>query len=164
MQHIFRKARSTRYILWSVRFFFTSFFAVGLLACSGINLNPTPHVSVAEIISMSKSGEPDDVIIGNIRESGTVYRLTASQLADLRKQGVSDAVINYMQQTYLEAIRRNQQLNDQSYWTPYGDGYWYGGYPFGWDNGWYPNEPYMPYPPMVEQPDQPGDQSDNGKE
>jgi len=69
-----------------------------------------------------------------------------------------------MQQTYLEAVRRNQQLNDQRYWTPYGDGYLYGGYPFGWNSGWYPNEPYIPYPPSEIQPDLPRDQYDNLEE
>ena len=34
------------------------------------------------------------------------------QLARLHDQGVADAVINYMQQTYLEAVRREQNLAD----------------------------------------------------
>jgi hypothetical protein len=33
-----------------------------------------------------------------------------AQLARLHDQGVADAVINYMQQTYLEAVRREQNL------------------------------------------------------
>jgi len=160
MQFFNHQIRSTHGTAWGGRIILALFIATGVLACSGMNFNSPPHVTVAEIIAMSKSGEPDAVIIDKIRNSGTVYRLSASQLADLLKQGVSDAVINYMQQTYLEAIRRNQQLNDQSYWTLYGDGYLYGGYPFGWHNDWYPSEPYIPYQPSEAQPDRPRDQPD----
>ena len=51
-------------------------------------------------------------------------------------------MINYMQQTYLDAIRRNQRLADQNLWVYGPDGYWYGGYPFGWP--YY----YVPYTPV----------------
>jgi len=132
--------------------------ASSLLACSSIYYKPPQPVSVTDIVAMSRAGEPEAAIVEKIRNSGTVYRLNASQLADLRKQGVPDTVINYMQRTYLEAVRRNQELVDQSYWTPYEDGYLYGGYPFGWDNGWYPDEPYMYYPPDEMQSDQPLEQ------
>jgi hypothetical protein len=34
------------------------------------------------------------------------------QLARLHDQGVADAVINYMQQTYLEAVRREEAISE----------------------------------------------------
>ncbi|MCL4500395.1 MAG: hypothetical protein M1438_00895 [Deltaproteobacteria bacterium] len=92
---------------------------------------PEP-VSVTQIVEMSKSKVPPQDIINQIKTSGTVYRLDASQLADLRQAGVSDQVINYMQQTYLEAVRRNQERLDWYYWSPGVGGYWYGGVPYGW--------------------------------
>ena len=67
---------------------------------------------------MSKDKVPDEQIIKKIAESGTIYRLTASQLADLRQAGVSDQVINYMQMTYLDAVRREQAREDLRYWSP----------------------------------------------
>lgn len=45
---------------------------------------------------MAKRGEAAEAIIERMRESGAVYRLSASQLADLRAQGVPDKVIDYM--------------------------------------------------------------------
>jgi hypothetical protein len=92
---------------------------------------PSP-VTVSQVIEMSKAGTPPQDIINRIKDSGTVYRLNASQLADLRQLGVSDQVIDYMQQTYLEAVRRDQARKDLRYyrWGP--DGYWYGGVPYGW--------------------------------
>src|SRR2546427_8106978 len=62
-----------------------------------------------------------------MRNSETVYRLTAAQLAELHEQGISDHVIYYMQQTYLDAVRQDQSLADWDYWTAGADGFWYGG-------------------------------------
>lgn len=117
-----------------------------IVGCSDISQKPDSYVSIDEIVQMSKEGKPMSFILDTIKVSGTVYHLSASQIADLKKQGVSDTVLNYMQQTHLESVRRNQQLLDQKYWTLYNDGYLYGGYPFGWEDGWYPDEPYYPYP------------------
>ncbi len=100
---------------------------------------PPPPVTVSEIISMSKSGVTSQEIIKQIRASGTIYRLKASELAALKSQGVSDDVIDYMQSTYLDAMRRDAFYRANYY----GPGCW----------GYYPNY-YGPYPPVIviEQP------------
>ncbi len=92
----------------------------------------TPPVTVPDIIQMSKDSVPAEKIIKKMEESHTVYRLSASQLADLQKEGVSSQVIDYMEQTHINAVRNNQQLEDQNYWWPGWDGYYYGGPAFGW--------------------------------
>src|SRR5438093_1835925 len=88
---------------------------------------PPPPVTVSEIIQMSKEGVPADTLIERMRDSETVYRLTAAQLAELHEQGISDQVIDYMQQTYVDAVRQDQSLADWDYWTAGADGFWYGG-------------------------------------
>ncbi len=94
-------------------------------------------VTVSDIIQMSKDKVPPSTIIQKIKKSHTLYKLSASQLADLEKQGVSPEVINYMEQTHLNAVRHNQQLEDSYYWWPGWDGYYYGGPAFGWpDDYW----------------------------
>ena len=96
-----------------------------------------PPVTVSEIVQMSKDSIPSKEIIAKIQKSHTAYRLKADQLIELKKEGVSSAVINYMEETHLEAVRQNQQLEDLNYWWPGWDGYWYGGPAFGWpDNYW----------------------------
>ena len=67
-----------------------------------------------------------------MRRSGTVYRLKASQLAQLKEEGVPDSVIDYMQETYLDAVRNDQALEDWNRWTMEDDGFWYAGSPYGW--------------------------------
>jgi hypothetical protein len=101
--------------------------------CATLNgaARPAP-VTVGQIVKWSHEGVPPQDIINLMRDSGTAYRLSASQLADLRQKGVSDAVINYMQQTYLNAVRENQARRDFAYWYWGPDGYWHGGSPYGW--------------------------------
>lgn len=104
-----------------------------LAGCATTTTKPSESkvLTVEEILQMSKNKVPSNDIIKKITESGTVYRLTASQLADLRQSGVADPIINYMQQTYLEAVRKDQSREDQRHYTAYG-GYLYGGPPCGW--------------------------------
>jgi hypothetical protein len=87
---------------------------------------------------MAKEGIPAQDIVKMMRDSGAVYRLSASDLARLHEQGVADEVINYMQRTYLNAVRRDQRLRDWNYWSLGPDGYWYGGGPYGWPDDWRP--------------------------
>jgi len=108
--------------------------AIGLLLLAGCATTGTSQfktVTVEEILQMSRDKVPTDQIIKKVAESGTIYRLSASQLADLRQAGVPNEVINYMQQTYLDAVRRDQSREDLGRWSPSG-GYWYGGVPYGW--------------------------------
>jgi hypothetical protein len=124
-------AKYHRYQKWV---FMLLLFAGFLLitSCAGTRGYSTPPVTVPEIIKMSKEGVPAQTIISKMRKSHTVYRLKAEQLAQLKQEGVAGPVINYMQNTYLKSVERNQQLEDWSYWWPGWDGYWYGGPAFGW--------------------------------
>lgn len=93
---------------------------------------PQPEaVTVPQAIQMSQSGVADEEIIQQMKASGTVYRLQASQFAELKNNGVPDAVLNYMQQTYLDAVKRDAAYREWSYWHQSGE-YWYGGAPYDW--------------------------------
>jgi len=109
----------------------------GCAALSGDPVGPPPDpVTVKEILEMTEAGLPPEIIINKIQQSHTVYRLQASQLVQLKEMGVSDEVINYMQQTYIEAVRQNQAYEDWSNFTLADDGFWYGG-PFYGGPFWY---------------------------
>jgi hypothetical protein len=111
-----------------------SVLTLGGCATLGMGSRPAA-VTVDQVVAMSHAGQPADAIIAKMRKSGTVYRLDASQLAKLHDERVPDAVLNYMQQTYLTAVRNRTELDDWDYWTGL-DGYWYGGLPYGWDEDW----------------------------
>jgi hypothetical protein len=128
MHHLVRGSRMSR--LATALVVAASFLALG--GCATLTGAPPAPVTVGQIVKMSREGGPPQDIINLMQDSGTAYRLSASQLADLKQQGVSDAVINYMQQTYLNAVRENQARRDFAYWYWGPDGYWYGGPPYGW--------------------------------
>jgi hypothetical protein len=89
----------------------------------GVGQSPPP-VTVGDVIHMSKTGVPAETILDHMRESQAVYRLTASQLAQLRGQGVADQVVDYMRQTSLYAVRHDQRFGDHDRWDWGPNGFW----------------------------------------
>ncbi|HUJ11774.1 MAG TPA: glycine zipper domain-containing protein [Verrucomicrobiae bacterium] len=53
-------------------------------------------LGLADIKALAKAGVSDEVIISQIRNSGTVYRLTTAEIIDLKDSGVSERVIDFM--------------------------------------------------------------------
>ena len=129
--------------------------ALALLAVPGCATAPSkPPVTVAQIVQMSKAGVPPDEIIRTINDAGTVYRLSGSQLANLKSQGVPDEVLDYMLNTYVDYERRQATLYWDPFWPgPYWGPYW-GPYPYWyWGPGYY--MPYWrprPLPPPAPKP------------
>jgi len=118
------------------------FIAIGAIIIQGcIVSRPQPvyytPVTVSDILKMTKDGVPTNDIINEMQKSHTVYWIKADQLAKLKGEGVSDSVINYMEETHIEAVRQNQALQNASYWWPGWDGYYYGGPYFGWPNNFW---------------------------
>ena len=99
--------------------------------CATMGAPRPAAITVPQIVAMAKAGVSADDIIAQIQASGTVYRLKASQLAELEQEGVPAKVINYMQETYLTAVKRDTRYQDEQYWTNDND-YLYGGDPYGW--------------------------------
>jgi hypothetical protein len=87
--------------------------------CASVIKRPAP-LTVPQIVQLCKEGVPSSDIIDQMKQSGAVYRLNASRLARLKEEGVPDAIINYMQQTYLGEARREQREEDRRLWP----GYW----------------------------------------
>lgn len=93
-----------------------------LSGCATFGSEQPEPVTVAQVIQMTKDTVPPDTIVKKMRDSDAVYRLTAAQLAELHDMGVPDPVLNYMQQTYIDAERRQQSVEDwgrDDMWRPY---------------------------------------------
>ena len=96
-----------------------------LSGCAAVGVDPSEQpVMVSEVIRMSKENVPAETIVNKMRDSRAVYRLNAAQLAKLHDQGVADLVLNYMQETYLNAVRREQDLADWSTREMWRDHFW----------------------------------------
>ncbi|MGL4550668.1 MAG: glycine zipper domain-containing protein [Gemmataceae bacterium] len=54
-------------------------------------------VTVNDVISLTQAGTPADVIVNQIRTTGSVYTLTAHDLVTLQNSGVAPAVVREMQ-------------------------------------------------------------------
>jgi hypothetical protein len=94
-----------------------------LSGCATLFKQPEP-VTVDQVIEMSKEGVPAEAIVKKMRDSETVYRLTAAQLAELHDVGIADPVLDYMQRTYIEEERREQSRQDRGDWDMWGPRYW----------------------------------------
>jgi hypothetical protein len=53
-------------------------------------------LTLEDIKALARANVRDDLIIGQINATRTVYRLTTAQILELKNAGVSDAVIDYM--------------------------------------------------------------------
>jgi hypothetical protein len=111
-----------------------------LQSCVVYNPSDRKDIPLSDIVQMSKDGRSSKDIIREIRNSHTIYALRANQIAKLSNEGVPDSVLNYMEKTHIDAVRRYQRMSDSYYgWGGYG---YYGGfgfgypYGFGWPYGW----------------------------
>jgi len=112
-------------------------------ACTGYHqlLHPLPPVTYDEVILLTREKVAPELIIKKIKDSYTVFRLNSDEVTDLRKQGVDARVVDYMMETYVEQVRRDQRFEDWNYWHFfYGHYYWW---PF-WDS--YHYRVYHPRP------------------
>jgi outer membrane lipoprotein SlyB len=55
-----------------------------------------PPLTVMDVVKMAQQHISDDIIINDIRQTGSVYNLTADDIIWLKGQGVSDVVVNEM--------------------------------------------------------------------
>ena len=57
---------------------------------------PSQPMGLADIKMLAKAGVSDEVILSQIRNSHTVYHLSAAEILDLKDAGVSEKVIDFM--------------------------------------------------------------------
>lgn len=89
--------------------------ALALLAgCASVPPLPPP-LERAEIVRLSQEGVPPKDIIARLQASQAVYALDAAELVRLSQEGVSVEVLNYLQATQLDQLRREAE-------RPYGYG------------------------------------------
>ena len=64
---------------------------------------PSQPLSLADVKMLAKSGVSDEVILSQIRNSHTVYHLSAAEILDLKDAGLSDRVMDFHDQ-YPDAV------------------------------------------------------------
>jgi hypothetical protein len=129
---------------------------LGVSGCATYVSRP-PAPTVSDVVALAQAGAPPDDIIRRMQESRAVYNLSASQLADLRAQGVPSPVIDYMQATQIAYAQQLGYASGSAWgwpgWGPYwGPGWGYGssvGLGFGYygGSGWGYRPPGWGYRP-----------------
>ena len=113
----------------------TSLFLLGGCATTGgAEVEP---LTLEKIVAMSKEGKDAQAIIVDIKASRNVYDIQASQYAKLSRDGVPDAVLDFMQVGQLkmaERMGRREAYNDA----------WLFGRSTGFGGVWSPR-PYVVY-------------------
>ncbi len=109
-------------------------FAATFLLLSGCATVQEPErapLTLAQIVDLSKQGKDAPTIIGEIKLTHAVYDVTASQYAKLSRDGVPDAVLDFMQQGQIrmaERAGRREARHDLWMYGPAWAGYgpvWY---------------------------------------
>lgn len=113
---------------------------VGVMLAGCATTPAPPPVTVEQVVQMSREGLSPEEIIAKMEDSETVYRLSGSELARLKERGVPDAVLDYMQDTYVDYERSRVYRHYDPWWgPPYASVYPY----WGWYGPYY--RPYWPY-------------------
>jgi uncharacterized protein YcfJ len=112
-------------------------------------------LSIADVKALAKAGVSDDIIISQIQGSHTAFHLSAADIIDLHNSGVSDKVVNFMQNSG-ETAQTTTMVVEQEPPTPLaetvvvaspGPGYvWIGG-EWVWNGRWFWRAGYWGYPP-----------------
>jgi hypothetical protein len=117
-----------------------SVFAATLLllsGCANLSVPEKPPLTLEQIVDLARQGKDAPTLIGEIKQSHAVYDVTASQYAKLSRDGVPDAVLDFMQQGQIRmAERAGRREARQDLWM-YGVG-WPGYGPV-----WYPRSYYV---------------------
>jgi hypothetical protein len=82
-------------------------FAVALLILPALASGATPYVaplSIGEVVSLSNSEAGPEQVLQRIRSTGTTYALRGSDFAKLKAAGVSDPVLDYLQQSFVDDV------------------------------------------------------------
>ena len=118
-----------------------SIFAATFVLLSGCATLAEPErvpFTLEQIVDFAKQGKDANAIIGEIKLTRAIYDVQASQYAKLSRDGVPDAVLDFMQQGQLRMAERAGRREARNDMFMYGPGGW------GYGLGWYPR-PYFVY-------------------
>jgi hypothetical protein len=108
-----------------------------LAGCAALGEPERAPLSLADIVEAAKKGRDAAAIIEDIKATQTTFDVTASQYAKLSRDGVPDAVIDFMQQGQLRMAERQGRREAYRDLWPYGWGW------VGYGPRWYPRTYYV---------------------
>lgn len=116
---------------------FSVFLPAVLGSCATLGEPERAPLSLADIVDLAKKGKDAPSIIEEIKATHALYDVTASQYAKLSKDGVPDAVLDFMQQGQLKMAERQGRRDAYRDLWPYGVGW------VGYGPRWFPRTYYV---------------------
>ena len=89
-------------------------FALLASGCASFAPGPAP-LTRAEVVDLSRAGEPPASIVARLKSSQTVLLLGASDILELRQAGVATEVLDYLQASQIADARRRAQFDQLLY-------------------------------------------------
>ncbi len=89
--------------------------ACALLAAGCAGLDPAPELTRADIVRMTRAGDPPAVIVERLKATSSIVWLSAAEVAELRQSGVAPEVLEYLQAAQLSEMRRRAQFDQLLY-------------------------------------------------
>jgi len=86
------------------RTFYACLVFLSLWMCVATALASEQPLPISEVVSMSTSSLPPQKQIERIHDTRTSYALRGSDFAKLKAAGVSDAVLDYLQQSFVDDV------------------------------------------------------------
>ncbi len=119
-----------------------TFCVLMLGSCATTNEPERQPLTLEQLVTLAKEGKDAQSIIQEIQQSRTLFDITASQYAKLSRDGVPDAVLDFMQNGQMRLVTRQarrEALDDawffgRGYWG-YGAGVWAPRPYYVWVNG-----------------------------
>jgi hypothetical protein len=68
----------------------------GCLAQPAAAPGPTTTLSLEEVVKLTKAGLSEEIIVAKIKKAGRAFDLTADEILELKRSGVTDAVIKVL--------------------------------------------------------------------
>ncbi|MCE2899062.1 MAG: hypothetical protein ACK50Z_04740 [Betaproteobacteria bacterium] len=75
-------------------------------------------MTLDQVVQLSVEGKSADHIINRLSESRTIFALSGSGYARLREQGVDDAVLDFIQRSYVARVELDSRLRYQGWYSP----------------------------------------------
>jgi hypothetical protein len=105
-------------------------FSGCMVGYEGISVHNQRQMTPQDIVTMTKEGVDDSLIVAQIRATRSVFSLTTQDILNLKKEGVADSVIGEMISTTDHSVADEFYPRDYYY---YNLGYLYGDW---WWNSW----------------------------
>ena len=84
--------------------FSAALVALAAFASSGGVHAVRQPLPIAEVVKLSKSGASPEQVIARIKGSATTFALRGSDFPKLKAAGVSDPVLDYLQQSFVDEL------------------------------------------------------------